>query len=71
MHTHTYTRACRILLEAQRGVGNKWHTYAHTHPHTPTHACRILLEAQRGVGNKWSEIAKMLPGRAENAVKNR
>ena len=32
---------------------------------------RKLLEAQRRVGNKWSEIARLLPGRAENAVKNR
>jgi hypothetical protein len=30
-----------------------------------------LLNAQRLVGNRWSEIAKQLPGRAENAVKNR
>ena len=31
----------------------------------------ILLDAQQRVGNKWSEIARGLPGRAENAVKNR
>jgi len=32
---------------------------------------RILMDTQRVVGNKWSEIARLLPGRAENAVKNR
>ena len=32
---------------------------------------KILLEVQAEVGNRWCEIAKRLPGRPENAVKNR
>jgi hypothetical protein len=63
-----------LKTKTQKQVYARWRDYLQpsltTRPWTKEEQKR-LLELQARVGNQWAELAKMMPGRSPNAIKNR
>ena len=66
--------ASRLKTKSQKQVYARWRDYLQpgltTQPWSKEEQVK-LLELQEHVGNQWAVLARLMPGRSPNAIKNR
>ncbi|GAB2217393.1 hypothetical protein Drorol1_Dr00000574 [Drosera rotundifolia] len=65
--------ASKLVGRAEKQCRERWHN--HLRPDIKMDSWseedeRMLIQAHEQCGNKWAEIAKRIPGRTENSIKN-